>query len=112
MVIFVTFYIRFGGWQIRAHFIVKKNAYCWRVGVVVLSGSAGPEKGRQEDQCQQDAAADQKVDHVHNKWFFLAYRRAAMLVNKMMVTVLMGIKMAAINGDNMPCTAKYNPRAL
>jgi endogenous inhibitor of DNA gyrase (YacG/DUF329 family) len=47
-------------------------------------------------------AANQKVNDVHSNWFFFAYSLAAMLVNRMMVTVLIGINTAAISGESIP----------
>src|SRR5690606_13904917 len=39
-------------------------------------------------------------------------QRVVRLVNEIMVTVLIGIKIAANNGDIVPCTAKLSPTTL
>src|SRR5690606_1875683 len=52
------------------------------------------------------------IEKLASKPFRLAYQRVIKLVNEMMVTVLIGIRIAANKGDIVPCTAKLNPTTL
>ena len=71
-----------------------------------------PEKSAQKYQGQQYAAPYQKVNYAHSNLRFFAARCVARLVNDIIVTVLNGIKMAAITGDSLPVTAKFKPTRL
>lgn len=42
----------------------------------------------------------------------MAYSQVAVVVNKITLMLLTGIKMAAITGDNTPLTAKLKPTIL
>ena len=71
-----------------------------------------PEKSTKEYQGKQHAAPNQKVNYTHSNLRFFAARWVAKLVNEMIVTVLNGIRMAAMTGDSLPVTAKLKPARL
>ena len=48
----------------------------------------------------------------HQSLFLFAEKVVAKVTNVTMLIELTGINIAAINGDNKPCTAKLNPTIL
>lgn len=86
-------------------FVVQQYSHSWGMQVVILAGLLGPKKSAQKTRCQQQAAPYQEINYAHNNLRFFAAMCVAMLVNEIMVTVLKGIKMAAVSGESLPVTA-------
>ena len=80
--------------------IIKEYPDRRSIGIIMLTSSAGPEKGRQEYKRKQYAAAYQKKYHVHISLFLRANALTAIVVKDMMVMVLSGISTAAIKGES------------
>jgi hypothetical protein len=79
-------------------FVVQQYPHGWGVQVIILACPLRPKKSPEEADGHQQAATDQEINNAHDSLLFLAATWVAMLVNDMIVAVLSGIKIAAVNG--------------